>query len=287
MTAAQWVSEGRYFERATGQRIFYRRSGNANGPTLLLCHGFPTSSFDYAELTRALEADFDILAFDFLGYGASDKPKGHSFSVNQSADIVEELLAHLQIREIHLVIHDYGGIVGQELLDRRRHGKLTVRIESVVLLNCGIVYEMYRPTRTQKLLALPMLGGLVASRITKEKMFAGLNAVRGKNKLTPARFEEHWSEIARQDGHKLAHRHIRYNAERARHAERWEAALQAFDGPLLLVWGMDDPVSGAHVLAAARPLLPRAQIVELDGVGHFPQDEAPEQVAAAIRAFLA
>jgi len=76
---------------------------------------------------------------------------------------------------------------------------------------------------------------------------------------------------------------MRYNREREQHAARGEAALSAYEGPLQLIWGLEDPVSGAHVLELARSKLPRAEIVELPGVGHFPQVEAPHRVAAAIR----
>ncbi len=76
---------------------------------------------------------------------------------------------------------------------------------------------------------------------------------------------------------------IRYNTERASHHGRWEAALAAWDRPLHLIWGLSDPVSGRHVLQEATRLLPQATVTELVGVSHFPQTEAPDAVAAAIR----
>ncbi|MEH6717096.1 alpha/beta hydrolase [Parasphingorhabdus flavimaris] len=282
--AQDWIISGDYFKRSSGQKIFFRRKGA--GTPVLLVHGFPTWSYDYAELAENLATDFDVITFDFLGYGASDKPRGRAFSVDDSSDLIEELLLYLGIPEIHLVIHNYGGIVGQELLDRRGNNQLSFNVASVTLLNCGIVYAAYSPTRVQKLLALPLLGRLVGSRITKEKVQDGLNAVRGARKIEAAEFKELWAGISRLDGHKLAHRHIRYNAERATHAKRWEDALSGYDGLLQLVWGLDDPVSGEHVLDLAKPQRPRAKITELEDVGHFPQSEAPDEVAAAIRSFV-
>lgn len=75
----------------------------------------------------------------------------------------------------------------------------------------------------------------------------------------------------------------RYNAERAAHHRRWGKALADWGGPLHLVWGLDDPVSGRHVLEAASKVLPHATVTELPGVGHYPQSEAPQAVAAAVR----
>ena len=65
-----------------------------------------------------LAADHDVITLDFLGYGASDKPKPYDYSVAESADTVEDLAAHLGLQSVRLVAHDYGGIVGQELIDR-------------------------------------------------------------------------------------------------------------------------------------------------------------------------
>ncbi|TRW79866.1 alpha/beta hydrolase [Mycolicibacterium sp. 018/SC-01/001] len=280
-TAREWIDENETFHSRRGHCIAYRRRGR--GPTVLLLHGFPTWSYDYAAVATDLARDHDVITLDFLGYGVSDKPRGYHFSVAESADIVEDLLAHLGVHEVRLVIHDYGGIVGQELLDRRSAHTLAVTVASVVVLNCGIVYSEYRPTRLQKMLTLPVLGKLVSGRITAARTRAGLDAVRG-TPLTDAEFDDMWLGMSYLDGHKLAHRHITYNAERAQHHRRWEAALAAWDGPLTLVWGLDDPVSGRHVLEKARVLLPRAEVVELPGIGHFPQHEAPRDVAEAIRA---
>jgi pimeloyl-ACP methyl ester carboxylesterase len=89
--------------------------------------------------------------------------------------------------------------------------------------------------------------------------------------------------MSRDNGHKLSHLLIKYNAERAVHHQRWESALADWAGPLDLVWGLADPVSGSHVLELAVKTLPRAAVTELPGVGHYPSSEAPQAVAAAVR----
>jgi pimeloyl-ACP methyl ester carboxylesterase len=247
-----------------------------------MLHGFPTWSYDYAEVATDLAADHDVVTLDFLGYGASEKPNPYEYSVAESADVLEDLVAHLGLDSVRLVAHDYGGIVAQELIDRILAGKLGFGISSLVMLNSGIVYSAYRPTLVQKLLILPGIGKLIASRVSAGRLRAGLDAVRG-SRLTEAELDDLWYGVSRDDGHKLAYRLIRYNAERAAHHRRWEKALTDWDGPLYLVWGPDDPVSGRHVLDQATTVLPRAQVTELVGVGHYPQSEAPQAVAAAIR----
>jgi pimeloyl-ACP methyl ester carboxylesterase len=278
--AAEWIAENDTLVSRRGHRIAFRRRGA--GPTLLLLHGFPTWSYDYAEVASDLARDHDVITLDFLGYGASDKPNPYEYSVAESADIVEDLTAHLGVKSTRLVIHDYGGIVGQELVDRANRGQLGFAIDSLVMLNCGIVYSAYRPTRSQKLLILPVVGKLLASRVSSGRVRSLLDAVRG-SRLTDTEFDDLWLGMSRQNGQKLWHLLIKYNAERQVHHRRWEAALASWDGPLHLVWGPDDPVSGRHVLQQAVKVLPHATVTELAGVGHYPQSEAPQAVAAAVR----
>jgi pimeloyl-ACP methyl ester carboxylesterase len=278
--AAEWIAENDTLVSRRGHRIAFRRRGE--GPTILLLHGFPTWSYDYAEVASDLARDHDVITLDFLGYGASDKPNPYEYSVAESADIVEDLVAHLEVKSARLVIHDYGGIVGQELVDRANKGRLGFAIDSIVLLNCGIVYSAYRPTRLQKLLIMPVVGKLLAGRVSAARVRSALDAVRG-SRLTDAEFDDLWLGMSLENGHKLSHLLIKYNAERAIHHRRWEAALANWDGPLHLVWGLDDPVSGRHVLEQAVKVLPHATVTELADVGHYPQSEAPEAVAAAVR----
>jgi pimeloyl-ACP methyl ester carboxylesterase len=278
--AAEWIAENDTLVSRRGHRIAFRRRGA--GPTLLLLHGFPTWSYDYAEVASDLARDHDVITLDFLGYGASDKPNPYQYSVAESADIVEDLAAHLGVKSTRLVIHDYGGIVGQELVDRANKGQLDFAIDSIVMLNCGIVYSAYRPTRAQKLLIMPIVGKLLASRVSAARIRSLLDEVRG-SKLTQTEFDDLWLGMSRENGEKLWHLLIKYNAERAIHHRRWEAALASWDGPLHLVWGPDDPVSGRHVLEQAVKVLPHATVTELAGVGHYPQSEAPQAVAAAVR----
>jgi pimeloyl-ACP methyl ester carboxylesterase len=278
--AAAWIAENDTLVSRRGHRIAFRRRGA--GPTLLLLHGFPTWSYDYAEVASDLARDHDVITLDFLGYGASDKPNPYEYSVAESADIVEDLTAHLGVKSTRLVIHDYGGIVGQELVDRANRGQLGFAIDSLIMLNCGIVYSAYRPTRSQKLLILPVVGKLLASRASAGRVRSLLDGVRG-SRLTDTEFDDLWLGMSRQNGQKLWHLLIKYNAERQVHHRRWEAALASWDGPLHLVWGPDDPVSGRHVLQQAVKVLPQATVTELAGVGHYPQSEAPQAVAAAVR----
>src|ERR1700741_3434539 len=142
--AQEWIDQCETLISRRGHRIAFRRRGH--GPTVLMLHGFPTWSYDYAEVAEDLARDHTVITLDFLGYGSSDKPNPYEYSVAESADVVEDLAAHLDLHSMCLVVHDYGGIVGQELIDRALAGRLPFTIERLVPLNLGIVVSAYLPT---------------------------------------------------------------------------------------------------------------------------------------------
>jgi pimeloyl-ACP methyl ester carboxylesterase len=95
-----------------------------------------------------------------------------------------------------------------------------------------------------------------------------------------------WTLLLHNDGLRVLPKLIGYMAERRLHRERWVGALQRTAIPVRLVNGTDDPISGAHMVARYRELIPHPDVVELPGVGHYPQIESPAAVAAASLPFL-
>src|SRR3546814_15209936 len=112
MNLDEWRHAGALFEWH-GQRIFYRDQGQ--GEVLLCLHGFPTASWDWHRLWPALTATRRVIALDFLGYGFSSKPEHHTYSAAEQADIVLALMQALGVRQAHVLAHDFGDRVAQEL----------------------------------------------------------------------------------------------------------------------------------------------------------------------------
>ena len=96
---------------------------------------------------------------------------------------------------------------------------------------------------------------------------------------------EAWQRLTRDGGKAMMPKLLGYIAERRRHRERWVGALLQAGVPLALINGVDDPISGRSIVARWRELLPAATVFELDGVGHYPQVEAPDDVVAAYLSF--
>lgn len=278
-----WRARGRrYLHR--GHPIFYVDEGS--GPALLLIHGFPTASWDWTPLWAGLTARFSVIAPDLIGFGFSAKPRSYEYRLADQADLCASLLAERGVREAHVLAHDYGDTVAQELLARSNEGSGALALRSVCFLNGGLFPETHRPRTIQRLLIGP-LGPLVARLLSRSSFERSFAAVFGpRTKPTPADLDAFWRLVTENGGLRVTHRLIRYMAERRAHRERWVGALQRARVPLRVVDGAVDPVSGAHMAERYRELVPDPDVVMLPDVGHYPQVEAPEAVLAAYLAFV-
>jgi pimeloyl-ACP methyl ester carboxylesterase len=280
--AAEWWAGGRRVDGPGGHRIFVRIAGPAGAPVLTFLHGFPTSSLDWARMFDRLRDERRLVAVDFLGFGDSDKPRPHRYSLLEQADAVEDAWRALGIERTAIVAHDYGTSVGQELLARRDDGDLPVEVTAAAFLNGGMIPSLHRPLTIQRLLA-HRFAGPVLTKLTSERTFtAGLRRVIARP-MSDAELHEHWVAFTNRRGRDLGHALLAYIAERVRYAARWEGAITRCDVPLRFVWGPLDPVSGAHMLAELRLRRPDAAFAELAGVGHYPQLEDPDAVARELR----
>ena len=255
-------------------------------PALLLIHGFPTASWDFAKVWPALTERFRVLAADLLGFGWSSKPRRHAYAIMEQADVMEAVVVHHDVDRLHVLAHDYGDTVAQELL-ARDNARSSGRLLSVCLLNGGLFPETHRARLVQRFLESP-LGSLV-SRLSNRRAFArSMTAIFGpETPPSPSELDAFWTLATHEGGHRLAHELIHYMADRRRHRERWVAALRDARCPLAVIDGAADPVSGAHMVARYRELVGKGYVAELPGIGHYPQIEAPDLVLEHYARFLA
>jgi len=278
ISPSAWRDAGAFFH-FRGHRVFFRREGS--GPPLLLVHGYPTSSWDWAKIWPALTARFDVLAADMLGFGESDKPRGHRYTIVEQADLQRELFRHVGVRAPHALVHDYGVTVGQELLAREEEGR-GLGLRSIAFLNGGLFPETHRARPIQRVLASP-IGPLIAKLSTERTFARSFAAIFGpRTKPSADEVRAFWELASKNDGMAALQGLIAYMAERRAHRERWVGALVRTTLPLVVIDGVLDPVSGEHMLDRLLALRPHTDVVRLD-VGHYPQVEAPDDV---LRAYL-
>jgi pimeloyl-ACP methyl ester carboxylesterase len=263
-----------------GRRLFVR-SSPGDGPPVLFLHGYPSSSYDWRLVLDRL-GDRPTACFDFLGFGLSEKPRDHVYSLLEQADLVEGVVRHLGANELTLVAHDMGTSVTTELLARDIEGRLPFRLRSVLLLNGSMVLAAASLTTSQKLLR-GRLGPAVA-RLTNERGFrrSFSRLFSPEHPLSPEEAADQWSLLAHDDGHRILDRLIYYLHEREAYAERWHGALRDWDGDLRLAWAMLDPVATPNVLDAILELRPGADVTRFDRLGHYSQLEDPEAITATI-----
>lgn len=281
----QWWAQGERVTlelSATPREVFVARAGE--GPWLTLLHGFTSSSHDWARAAPALAARNALLMPDFLGFGASAKPADHAYSLHEQADLVEALWRREGVTRTALAGHDYAVSVVQELLARRADGTLGVEIERVTLLNGGVYPDLHRPQPLQTMLLDPEQGPLISANVTEELFTPGLRPTFADGYDAAADSAEMWKGINRDEGRRNMHLLIRYMTDRDTHERRWVDALEQTDVPLGFVWGMLDPVSGAHMAERIRSRLPAAPLLALEDVAHWPPLEAPDRVAGALLA---
>jgi pimeloyl-ACP methyl ester carboxylesterase len=275
-----WQERGHSEEfRGYGIHSFHRPG---EGPLLLLLHGFPSSSYDWRLL---LEEDVpgNVLAFDFLGFGLSDKPREHDYSLFWQADLSEELVRrHGDGRPVLILAHDMGTSVANELMARDLEGKLEMELAGIVLFNGSMVLEAASPTPAQRALRSP-LGPLVA-RLSSERVFRHQfgSVFSDAHPLSDAEAADQWSLVCHNGGRTLGHRLVSYMDQRETHAERWHGAIRDWPGELSLAWGLRDPVATTAVLAALQELRPQVPVSELPELAHYPQLEDPGQIARCL-----
>jgi pimeloyl-ACP methyl ester carboxylesterase len=278
----EWRVQATHFE-FDGIRIAYWTAGV--GKPLLMVHGFPTASWDWAPIWSAMSAKHSLIAADMIGFGLSDKPRS-GYSIDRQANMQLALLDHLGITEFDALVHDYGVSVGQELLARQHEGSGAAGLGKMVFLNGGIFPDQHRPRPIQKLGVSPL--GFLVSRMLNRKGFGkSFSAVFGpETQPSEQELDKFWSLIAEQDGNRIFHKLLHYIGDRRTHEARWVGVLEHVQDRIGLINGALDPVSGEHAYRRWADYLPNAKRHLLPQIGHYPQVEAPSEVAATALEWL-
>ncbi|MBD2841566.1 alpha/beta fold hydrolase [Erythrobacter rubeus] len=278
MDTQTWRARANYFE-FKGYRIAYWTGGDRTARPLLLVHGFPTCAWDWVPVWETLGAEHHLIACDMLGFGLSDKPRS-GYTIHRQTHVQEALLAHLGVGEFDALVHDYGVSVGQELLARQQEGAGASGLGQMIFLNGGIFPDQHRPRPIQKLGVSP-LGFLVGLLMSPKSFGKSFSEVFGpETQPSEAELDAFWEFISHNGGNRITHKLLHYIADRVEHKERWEAALVRAQDRIGLINGALDPVSGKHAYDMWREVVPKARHHLIETVGHYPQVEAPYEVAA-------
>jgi haloalkane dehalogenase len=254
------------------------------GDPTLFVHGTPTWSFEYRHLIRAMSPRRRVIAPDHLGFGLSDRPSGFSYTPEAHAEVLDEFVTKLALRNITLVVHDFGGPIGLPLaLDG------SGRIARVVLLNTWMWPFDRDPGMVRRgRIAASALGRWLYAHANFSLRVLTPSAYGDRRALTPA-IHRQYLEVFRD---KRARVQVLHALARAINGSRdYYAGLLARvsalrDLPVLIVWGMKDSAFRPHMLDRWASLLPGAAVIRLPDAGHWPHEEEPDRVIEALNRWI-
>lgn len=271
----------RFLEVVPGRRVHYIDEGE--GDLLLFVHGTPTWSFEWRHVIRALSTTHRCVAMDNLGFGLSDRPRDFDYTPESHARVLRTFVDRLGLRDLTLVVHDYGGPIGLPLALEQ-----STIVRRLVLLNTWMWSFDDDPDMVRKgKIAGSRLGRLLYRYANFSLRVITPSAYADKRKLTPRIHKQYLAPFRDIDSRgrvlwPLA-RAILGSSEY--YDSLWGQRERLREMPALIVWGAKDPAFQPSQLARWRSVLPEARVVELP-VGHWPHEEVPNEVNRAIEAFL-
>jgi haloalkane dehalogenase len=287
--AADWVDrelfpfEARFLETRWG-RVHYVDEGPREGEVVLLVHGTPSWSFEYRHLIPVLARTRRVIAVDHLGFGQSARPADFAYTPEAHTEVLREVIDRLELTRFALAVHDYGGPIALPLAVAEPE-----RISSLVVMNTWFwSIETDREFLRVARFAASFVGRFLYRWFNASLRLIMPSAYADRRKLTP-----------RIHGQYLAPFRLRADRVRvlwtlarslvtssASFGQIWQGRARLGSIPSLVVWGLGDGALKPYMLERVRAALPQARVETLAGVGHWPQEEAPEEVARLLDGFL-
>ncbi len=270
-----------------GLEIFYREAGPEGAPTILLLHGFPTSSHMFRDLIPELADQFHLVAPDYPGYGNSAMPSMDEFdyTFDRMAEIVEQLTDKLELKKYSIYLMDYGAPIGFRLA-----AKYPDRVQALIVQN-GNAYEeglreFWDPIKKYWKEPTPQnevaLRGLLTIGATKWQYTTG---VRNKEAISPDNWQIDQSLLDRPGNSEIQIAMFYDYRTNVPLYPQWQEYFRKHQPPTLIVWGKNDPIfpeEGAHPY--------KRDLKNLDfhilDTGHFALEEDGDVIAGLIRKFL-
>jgi haloalkane dehalogenase len=252
------------------------------GPPVLLVHGTPTWSFEWRHVIRALAPSHRVLALDHLGFGLSARPPDAAYTPEAHAarfrDAVSRLLPD---GPLTLVVHDFGGPIALDWAldhpDRLRH---------LVVVNSWMwPFDDDPGMRRGAAMAGGAIGRFLYRRFNASQRLIMPSAYADRRRLTPAIHRQYLEVFPDADsrGRVLFALARALLGSRAFYGSLWDRRGRLAGVPLTLIWGMRDSALKPAILDRWLAAFPHARAVRLADAGHWPQEEAPDAVIAALR----
>ena len=271
-----------------GQKLFYREAGSRDLPTIVLLHGFPSSSHMFRDLIPQLADTFHVIAPDYVGFGYSDAPSADKFEYtfdHLAAHIEDLLFQNLGLKQFSIYVQDYGAPVGYRIASRRPDA-----IQSIVVQNgnayaegIGSGFDAMKPfwanrnSETEK---------PVRALLTKETtMFQYTHGVVDPSRISPDSYTVDQFFLDRP-GNAEIQLDLLYNYQsNLPQYDLWHEYFRKRQPRMLIVWGKNDPFFTVEGAKAYQKDIPTAQLHLID-TGHFALEDSSAFIAERMREFL-
>lgn len=257
--------------------MHFRESGARGAPVALLLHGYPNSSYMWQDVLPAVAAaGLRAVAPDFPGFGDSELA-GSTGAWTEQVAALDAFVREHDLAPVALVVHDWGGLIGLRWACEHPDAVSALVIADTGFFPDGKWHGLALAMRT------PGQGEELMDNMTREAFAAVMRSASPK--VTDAAVDEYFKAFATPE--RRAAQLALYRSGEFAELEQYQGALAALDVPTLILWGETDefaPVAGARRFAEE---IPHAELVILPGAGHFIGEDAPDQVAHEVGAFLA
>lgn len=271
-----------------GLKIFYREAGPGDAPTLLLLHGFPSSSVMFETLIPRLADRYHLVAPDYPGFGLSDAPppRQYAYTFDHLASTVDHFLDQLGLTRYSLYLQDYGGPVGMRLA--LAHPE---RIQGMIIQNAvsseeglGPAWELRKAFwRDRAAREDQVMGAFLSFDVARQRH---LGSSPNPERYDPYAWIDEFAHLSQPGQRQIQSDPFYDYRTNVASYPAWQAWLRQHRPPMLVVWGRYDPSFAVAGATAYKADVPDAEVHILDA-GHFALDEKVDEIASLIRDFLA
>lgn len=255
-----------------------------HGAPLLFVHGTPTWSFEYRHLIRALSPHRRCIAPDHFGFGLSDRPATFPYTPEAHAEALDEFVTALGLSDITLVVHDFGGPIGLPL-----RLKDASRVSRVIIINTWMwPFDDDASMRRRAAIAGGAVGRMLYRYLNFSLKAIMPSAYADKRRLTPE-IHRQYLEVFRDPAARVTVLHALAKSllgSSTFYADLERRASRLHNVPVLLIWGMKDSAFQPYLLDRWTSLVPHASVVRIPDAGHWPHEERPDAVIAAVSDWL-
>lgn len=271
-----------------GVKIFYREAGLRSSPTIVLLHGFPSSSHMYRDLIPLLAGQYHVVAADMPGFGYSDQPSPEDFvyTFDHIANVMDQFLDTIGVTKYSIYVQDYGSPIGFRLFVKHPE-----RIQAIISQNGNAYEEGLSPFWAESIIPYwksknPETEKKVRDLLTFESTkFQYTQGFRNPERVSPDSYTfDQWT--LDKPGNREIQLALFYDYQNnVKQYPAWHEALRKVKPPVLAVWGKNDPIFLPAGAEAFRQDVPAAQIHFVES-GHFALEEDAVPIANYILSFL-